>query len=163
MNASTIGQPSLPPNGDHSTFTARRFAVLCWVLLEEHVRATNDRLGVPNVPATFILRGRTMARDFYGAGRPEKELRAEERAYSKAGYEWPPSGRLHTCDVCGKEGLWVPGWSWYGSIEDIEGKYSGYTVVRDPRPDLVLTTCSDDCREQASAAPIKGKCRLPMP
>ncbi len=45
---------------------------------------------------------------FYGHGRTEADLRAEERAYQEAGYDWPPSGKLATCDVCGKQEVWGP-------------------------------------------------------
>lgn len=107
------------------------------------------------------LNGELRLMDFYGAGRSEKDLRSEERLYQKAGYDWPPRGRLHTCDVCKNEQVWGPGWMTYGSIEDTEGKYRGYTVVQPPQPEKIVTTCSNDCRQRAIAKPIKGKHRIP--
>ena len=98
---------------------------------------------------------------FYGHGRTEADLRAEERAYQEAGYDWPPSGKLATCDVCGKQEVWGPPWSIYGSIRDIEGKIRGYKYLAPPQPEKMVTCCSDDCREQARAAPIPGKHVIP--
>ena len=54
-----------------------------------------------------------------------------------------------------------PPWSIYGSIEDQEGKYRGYTVVGPPQNEKMVTCCSDDCREQAQATPIPGKHVIP--
>lgn len=43
------------------------------------------------------------------------------------------SERQHTCDVCGKQDVWSPSWSWFGSINDLE---SGRPIVK---------MCSDAC------------------
>ena len=45
----------------------------------------------------------------------------------------PPSGKLYQCSACGKENIWGPTWSWYGSLADLE--YG--------RPTLKF--CSDTC------------------
>ena len=54
--------------------------------------------------------------------------------------------RIHTCSICGAEGVWTDSWSWYGSIADIEGTYRGYKMVKGPRP--VTKFCSDKCKEE---------------
>lgn len=48
------------------------------------------------------------------------------------GYD-PPSGRLHTCDGCGKQGVWQKPWQWYGSWKDLD----------DDKP--VYKACSPEC------------------
>ena len=30
------------------------------------------------------------------------------------------TGKLHTCDGCGKIEQWGPAWQWYGSIRDLD-------------------------------------------
>lgn len=47
--------------------------------------------------------------------------------------ERPPSGKVHKCTVCGKEDIWGPTWSWYGSYADLE---EGRVALR---------FCSDAC------------------
>lgn len=58
-----------------------------------------------------------------------------------------PSGKIHTCTVCKKQGVWDSWWSWYGSYKQLEDG------------DFIVKACSDDCMRQAQAAglvPIDG-------
>lgn len=43
----------------------------------------------------------------------------------------PPSGKLHTCDGCGKTEIWGTTWGWYGSYRDLD---DGAQVFRSCSP-----------------------------
>lgn len=56
--------------------------------------------------------------------RPANERRCDE----------VPSGRVHTCSICGKIDNWKDGWSWFGSYRELEDE-----------PWKILKFCSDAC------------------
>lgn len=45
----------------------------------------------------------------------------------------PVSGRIHKCNACGKEDIWGPTWSYYGSYRQVEEELPVYKA------------CSDEC------------------
>lgn len=58
-----------------------------------------------------------------------------------------PSGKVHTCAVCGKRDVWGNGWQAYYSLRDVD----------DGETELIAanTVCSDACRERH--VPVKPK------
>lgn len=50
------------------------------------------------------------------------------------------SGRIHTCNVCGKESVWDIGWRWKYVFHKGSKKYS------DPGWEETFKTCSKECR-----------------
>lgn len=47
-----------------------------------------------------------------------------------------PSGKVHTCAICGTQGEWKKPWTWYGSYKELD----------DGKP--ILKFCSDVCAKQ---------------
>lgn len=54
--------------------------------------------------------------------------------------------KIHECSACGKRDAWREGWSWYGSIEQVDNWQGEKPVI--PK------WCSEPCRQQLIADKI---------
>jgi hypothetical protein len=76
-----------------------------------------------------------------------------ERPFVDDDYD-SPSGKLHTCSCCGKQGIWEPPWQWYGSYRDLD--------EHDSREAPIYKACSQSCmdrREEVEAKKRTNRCR----
>ena len=58
----------------------------------------------------------------------------------------PPSGQIHTCSCCGKEGVWGEPWQWHGSWKDWD----------DGKP--IYRACSQSCMDRREE--VEGRARI---
>lgn len=62
----------------------------------------------------------------------------------------PDPPKVYTCNVCGTEGVWGEGWSWYGSYRAMD------------RGEPIVVCCSEHCRKKHTWV-IGGDSKLVTP